>query len=75
MPPDLKMIAIAKEAGGEYVLPSVESVNDSTYPIARDLYMYTAGEPAGIVKIYLDWIITSDEAQGIVKELGFVPIK
>jgi phosphate transport system substrate-binding protein len=75
VPPDLKMIAIAKEAGGEYVLPSVESVNDSTYPIARDLYMYTAGEPAGIVKIYLDWIITSDEAQGIVKELGFVPIK
>ena len=34
-----------------------------------------AGEPTGAVKVYLDWIITSDEAQGIVKELGFVPIK
>jgi phosphate transport system substrate-binding protein len=75
VPPDLKMIAIAKEEGGEYVLPSVESVNNATYPIARDLYMYTAGEPSGTVKIYLDWIINSDEAQGIVKELGFVPIK
>lgn len=75
VPPDLKMIAIARETGGEYVLPSVETVNDATYPIARDLYMYTAGEPTGIVKTYLDWIITSDEAQGIVKELGFVPIK
>ena len=75
VPSDLKMIAIAKEQGGEYVLPSVESVNDATYPIARDLYMYTAGEPSGTVKIYLDWIINSDEAQGIVKELGFVPIK
>jgi len=75
VPSDLKMIAIAKEAGGEYVLPSVETVNNATYPIARDLYMYTAGEPTGTVKIYLDWIITSDEAQGIVKELGFVPIK
>jgi len=75
VPPDLKMIAIAKEAGGEYVLPSIETVNDATYPIARDLYMYTAGEPTGIVKTYLDWIITSDEAQNIVKELGFVPIK
>jgi phosphate transport system substrate-binding protein len=75
VPPDLKMIAIAKEAGGEYVLPSVESVNNVTYPIARDLYMYTAGEPTGTVKIYLDWIINSDEAQGIVQELGFVPIK
>lgn len=75
VPDDLKMIAIAKEPGGEYVLPSIETVNDATYPIARDLYMYTAGEPTGTVKIYLDWIITSDEAQNIVKELGFVPIK
>lgn len=75
VPHDLKMIAIAKESGGEYVLPSVETVNDATYPIARDLYMYTAGEPTGTVKIYLEWIMTSDEAQGIVKELGFVPIK
>lgn len=75
VPEDLKMIAIAKEAGGGYVLPSIETVNDSTYPIARDLYMYTAGEPTGTVKIYLEWIITSDAAQGIVKELGFVPIK
>jgi len=41
VPHDLKMIAIAKQAGGEYVLPSVETVNDATYPIARDLYMAT----------------------------------
>ena len=75
VPDDLKMVAIAEKAGGDYVLPSIETVNDATYPIARDLYMYTAGEPTGTVKIYLDWIITSDDAQNIVKELGFVPIK
>jgi len=75
VPDDLKMIAIAKQPGGEYVLPSVETVNNATYPIARDLYMYTAGEPTGLVKIYLEWIMSSDEAQGIVQELGFVPIK
>jgi phosphate transport system substrate-binding protein len=74
VPDDLKMIAIAEEPGGEYILPSIETVNNATYPIARDLYMYTVGEPTGTVKIYLDWIITSGEAQGIVKELGFVPI-
>ncbi len=72
VPDDLKMIAIAKEAGGEYVLPSIDTVNDKTYAIARDLYMYTNGEPAGIIKNYLDWIL-SDEAQQIVAELGFVP--
>ena len=72
VPKDLKMIAIAKEEGGEYVLPSIDTVNDKTYAIARDLYMYTNGEPAGVVKDYLDWIL-SDEAQVIVAELGFVP--
>jgi phosphate transport system substrate-binding protein len=48
-------------------------VNDKTYPIARDLYMYTNGEPSGVIKQYLDWII-SDEAQQIVADLGFVPV-
>lgn len=74
VPDDLKMIAIAKEAGGEYVLPSIETVNNKSYAIARDLYMYTNGEPTGIVKEYLDWIL-SEEAQQIVAELGFVPAK
>ena len=72
VPKDLKMIAIAEEEGGAYVLPSIPTVNDKTYPIARDLYMYTDGEPAGIVKEYLDWILAA-EAQEIVAELGFVP--
>jgi len=73
VPHDLKMIAIAEEAGGEYVLPSVATVNDKTYAIARDLYMYTDGTPEGILKEYLDWIL-SPEAQQIVEELGFVPV-
>lgn len=74
VPHDLKMIGIAKEQGGAYVLPSIETVNDKSYAVARDLYMYTNGEPTGVVKEYLDWIL-SDEAQLIVAELGFVPVK
>jgi len=73
IPADLKKIAVARETGGPYVLPSVASVNDKSYPVARDLYMYTAGQPAGAVKAYLDWIV-SPEAQTIVMNLGFVPI-
>jgi phosphate transport system substrate-binding protein len=73
VPDDLKMIAIAKEDGGAYILPAIETVNDKSYPIARDLYMYTNGQPTGMIKEYLDWIL-SDEAQVIVAELGFVPV-
>jgi phosphate transport system substrate-binding protein len=73
VPDDLRMIAIAKEEGGAYVLPSISTVNDKSYPIARDLYMYTNGQPKGLLKEYLDWIL-SPEAQEIVAELGFVPV-
>lgn len=73
VPHDLKMIAIAETEGGAYVLPSIPTVNDKTYPIARDLYMYTNGQPQGALKDYLDWILSS-EAQQIVAELGFVPV-
>lgn len=74
VPADLKMIAIAEKEGQPFYLPSIESVNDKTYPIARDLYMYTQGQPVGAVRDYLDWIMSVD-AQVIVAELGFVPIK
>lgn len=70
--PQVKTLAVAVQEGGAYVLPSVESVNAKTYPIARDLYMYTHNEPEGAIKAYIDWI-HSPEAQGIVSQLGFIP--
>ncbi len=72
--PEVKTIAVARSPAGPYVLPSAETVHSGQYPIARDLYMYTRGEPRGEIKAYLDWIL-SEEAQAIVRELGFVPLR
>jgi phosphate transport system substrate-binding protein len=71
--PDQKTIAVALDAQMPYVLPAVETVNDGTYPISRPLYMYTAGDPTGPVKAYLDWVL--GEGQALVVGLGFVPLK
>lgn len=71
---DMKVVAVATRLGQPYVLPSPESVNSGEYAIARDLYMYTNGEPIGDVRAYLDWILSA-EAQRIVSELGFVPVE
>ncbi len=70
---DMKTIAVSRGPGEPYYPPTAKTVNSGQYPIARDLYMYTAGEPQGQVKAYLDWIL-SPAAQEIVLELGFVPI-
>ena len=70
---DMKVVAIARDSNGPFVMPSADSVNQGAYPISRDLYMYTEGQPTGIIEIYLKWILSPD-AQEIVTELGFVPI-
>lgn len=70
--PDQKVLKIAADSRGPYVLPSAETVNQGLYPIARPLYMYTIGQPSGQIARYLDWI--RHEGQGLVRQLGFVPL-
>ncbi|TET98705.1 MAG: PstS family phosphate ABC transporter substrate-binding protein [Anaerolineales bacterium] len=71
---EVKVVAVGISLDGPFVYPSPETVNSNLYPIARDLFMYTVGEPTGEIKEYLDWIL-SPQAQEIVSELGFVPVK
>ena len=68
-----KMLAIAQDENSPYVVPSVSSGADGSYPIARALYMYTAGQPTGLIADYIGWI-QGEEGQQIVAELGFVPL-
>ncbi len=70
---DVKMLAVARDASGPFVLPGIATVNDQSYPIARDLYMYTASDPSGPILKYLEWIV-SPAGQAIVAQLGFVPL-
>lgn len=65
-------LAVSKD-GSTPVEPSLETVSSGEYPIARPLYIYTVGEPEGVVKDYLDWI-KGPEGQAIVAAEGFVPL-
>jgi len=68
-----KLIAVAKDQASPFVVPSVATGADGSYPIARALYMYTAGAPTGAIADYLAWV-RGPEGQKIVAELGFVPL-
>ena len=59
---------------GACIAPSVATASDGSYPIARPLFMYTAGQPEGTVKEYMDWIL-SDEGQCIILEKGYAPVR
>lgn len=55
------------------VEPTVANVQNGSYPISRNLYFLVNGEPTGLIKDFIDFILSS-EGQAIVEEEGFVPI-
>jgi|SRR5436190_6450699 len=71
--PNVKIVKVAMKEGQPAVAPSVETVLNKTYPIARSLQMYTLGEPAGEIKKYIDWTL-SNPGQKLVEESGYVPL-
>ncbi|MFH1092999.1 MAG: phosphate ABC transporter substrate-binding protein [Candidatus Omnitrophota bacterium] len=68
-----KPIAVAKDENSEYVAPLIENVIDGKYPISRPLFIYTNGLPQGLVKKFIDFVL-SKEGQDIVLATDFVPV-
>ncbi len=54
------------------VEPTEENVASGIYPISRDLYLFTKGEPTGAAKAYIDEILSPDMAQTI-RDAGYIP--
>jgi phosphate transport system substrate-binding protein len=51
-----------------------ETVKEGKYKLARPLFMYTNGEPTGIIKTFIDFVF-SPQGQLIAREVGYVPVK
>lgn len=67
---EVKVAAVSAGDEGPYVSPSVDTIVDGTYPITRPLYLYTAGQPEGKVKEFVDWIL-GEEGQQILVGHGY----
>ncbi|MCY3808692.1 MAG: PstS family phosphate ABC transporter substrate-binding protein [Gemmatimonadetes bacterium] len=68
----VRMPCVTVEEGGDCVEPSVSTAVSGSYPIARPLFMYTAGQPQGAVRSYMDWILSTD-GQCVIIERGYAP--
>ncbi len=68
-----QVVAVATNSESPYVPPSVATAAAGEYPLSRHLFMYTAGQPTGVVAEFLAWIMGPD-GQEIVAQLGFVPL-
>jgi len=58
------------------VMPSVETVRNKEYPLSRDLYMFTNGQPAeGSCAAAFLKLSRSEKGVEMIEELGFVPVE
>lgn len=70
--PNVKSLCIQISPDAPCIEPTVKTAMDKTYPISRELYMYTNGNPSQEVKNYLEWT-QSEKAHAITIKAGYVP--
>jgi len=56
------------------IIADKKTVLSGKYPLSRPLFMYTNGVPTGLVKDFIDFIM-SEDGQKLVEEEGFVGLK
>lgn len=56
------------------VKPTEENVADNSWKIWSYEHMYTKGQPDDNVKAFLDYMLSDEVQDGVVKELGYLPM-
>ena len=57
------------------VMGSAETALNGAYSIARHLYLYVNGEPAGEIGNIVKYVLDQNQGQKAVAEVGYVPLK
>jgi len=70
---DVKPLPIWYNAD-KIVAPSLANVKTKTYPVSRDLYVITNGNPSGLAGDFITYILGAD-GQKIVADEGYVTLK
>ena len=56
------------------ITPSIATVKNGEYKVARGLFSNTKGEPQGLTKLFIEYLFTP-EGQQICADKGFIPVK
>jgi phosphate transport system substrate-binding protein len=63
-----------KLADGTTIEPTNENIATKKYPLSRPLFLLTKGEPTGLAKVFVDFML-SDRGQALVKKHGYLRLK
>jgi phosphate transport system substrate-binding protein len=65
--------ALNLDAGNGAEAPTSENILSGTYPLSRSLYFYTNGEPTGLSKEFIAFVL-GETGQSLVTEVGYFPV-
>lgn len=65
--PDVKLLSVDGAA------PSMENIQNGSYPFIADFYAVTKGRPEGNTKLLIEWIL-SPQGQEIIQKTGYTPL-
>ncbi len=66
--PDVHAVAI------DGVDPSPETAISGAYPLRRLLHFLTKGQPSGLTKEYIDYVLSDTIQKTVISDAGFIPI-
>jgi phosphate transport system substrate-binding protein len=69
----IRVLSVKKDAASPAVKPSLATAQSGEYPLARNLYFYTAGEPTGAAKRFVEWV-KSEPGQKVIEAVGYYPL-
>lgn len=69
---DVKALPVWYNAD-KIVAPTIDNVKAKTYPVSRDLYVITNGQPSGLTGDFIAYILSPD-GQKIVADEGYVTL-
>lgn len=70
----VRAVGIFQAKRSAHVAPSVESALSGDYPLSRSLLFYLPRLPQGMVKKFVDFVL-SEKGQSIVLDMHFVPLR
>jgi phosphate transport system substrate-binding protein len=76
--PELKILKIAKDQGGPYVVYSLETLHDRTYPLYSRIYAYVDHTPArgmnSAVLEFLRFVVSRQGQEEVMRDGKYLPL-
>ena len=76
--PEVKVLALAQREGAAYVMPTLETIRDRTYPLTRSVFMYVNRAPGKALapsqREFLRYVLSREGQEAVARNGNYIPL-